>query len=143
MRIRKDTGSKARQLPGGKVNTRLLRWGMIAVTILGVVALSIGGIFTVVERAGASADVCPLGCPYTTIQAAINAALPGGTVTVGSGTYNEAITINKSLTLVGANVGVDPVTTSRGAESIIDASGHTIAVTVTAANVTINGFTIS
>lgn len=144
MRIRKDTGSMARQLPGRKVNTQLLRWGTIAVTILGMVALSIGGIFTVVERAGASADVCSLGCPYTSIQAAINAASSGGTVTVGSGTYNEKITINKPLSLVGANVGVNPVTSARGAESIIDASGvGAVAVTVTAANVTINGFTIT
>lgn len=144
MRIRKDSGSKASRLPGGKVNTRLLRWGMIAVTVLGMVALSVGGIFTIVERAGASADVCSLGCPYTTIQAAINAAVSGGTVTVGSGTYNEAITINKPLSLVGANVGVNPVTSSRSTESVIDASGKgTFAVTVTAANVTINGFTIT
>ncbi len=143
MRMRKDTGSKLRQGAGGKVNTRLLRWGMIITTMLGVVALSIGGIFTVVERAGATDDVCASGCPFTSIQAAINAASSGGTVTVGSGTYNEAITINKPLSLVGANVGVDPVTTARGAESIIDATGHAVAVTVTAANVTINGFTIS
>jgi hypothetical protein len=116
---------------------------MIAVTVLGMVALSIGGIFTIVERAGATDDVCSSGCPFTSIQAAINAASPGGTVTVGAGTYNEAITINKPLSLVGANVGINPVTSARGAESIIDATGHTVAVTVTAANVTVNGFTIT
>ena len=42
-----------------------------------------------------------------TIQAAIDAASPGDTINVATGTYNEDVTVNKSLTLNGAQAGVD------------------------------------
>jgi hypothetical protein len=38
---------------------------------------------------------------YTTIQAAINAAIDGDTISIKSGTYNENINLNKSLKLIG------------------------------------------
>src|SRR5262245_23631107 len=38
---------------------------------------------------------------YTSIQAAVNAALPGDTVLVYPGTYQEQVTINKSIKLQG------------------------------------------
>jgi parallel beta-helix repeat protein len=41
--------------------------------------------------------------PYSTIQAAINAANPGDTILVEAGTYPEYIVVNKSVTLKGAN----------------------------------------
>ena len=55
---------------------------------------------------------------YTTIQAAINAANNGDTIKVADATYNEAVDINKSLTLQGAQAGVDARTRS-GSESTI------------------------
>jgi len=39
---------------------------------------------------------------YTTIQKAINAAVPGDTIKVGIGVYYENIVINKSVELIGA-----------------------------------------
>ena len=36
---------------------------------------------------------------YLTIQLAVDQALPGATITVDSGTYEELVTINKPLTL--------------------------------------------
>ena len=47
--------------------------------------------------------VCPAGCNFTSIQDAINHAADGDTIQVMSGSYNEVITINRSVTLVGIN----------------------------------------
>src|SRR5207237_6257366 len=67
----------------------------------------------------------------STIQAAINAAAPAGdTIIVAAGTYTGNVTINKSVTLLGANAGRHPAVGThptapvgaRGAETIL-ASG--------------------
>jgi cell wall assembly regulator SMI1 len=69
---------------------------------------------------------------YPTIQAAIDAANPGDRVIVRAGSYWETIVINKSITVQGES------------GAIIEAGGLTgNAVTVTADNVTIKGFTIN
>jgi hypothetical protein len=53
--------------------------------------------------ASAAANVvCSSGCAFTSIQAAINAAAPGATITIGAGSYVENVVVNKSVTLKGA-----------------------------------------
>jgi hypothetical protein len=47
--------------------------------------------------------VCPSGCPFTKIQAALDAAKEGDTITVGPGVYRENLKITKSLSLSGAD----------------------------------------
>jgi parallel beta-helix repeat protein len=70
---------------------------------------------------------------YPTIQKAINAAKPGDTISVASGTYMERIFINKTLTLAGDNRN----------NTIIDADHDTGPVVfINASNVNITGFTI-
>jgi hypothetical protein len=94
------------------------------------------------------------GKTFCSIQAAIDDAttLAGHTITASAGTYAENITVNKEVTLKGAKFGTSGCDNSRGTgETIIMAatgSTATIAgtgstlISVTAANVTIDGFTI-
>jgi hypothetical protein len=87
------------------------------------------------------------GGTFTTIQLAINAANPGDTILVDAGTYNESVTVNKSVTLLGANAGVNPNTGTRGAETIVEPGPNSSfdtssVILVTASNVTIDGFTV-
>ena len=51
---------------------------------------------------------------YATIQAAVNAAPAGGTVTVDAGSYAETVAVNKPLTILGAQAGVDARGNARG-----------------------------
>ncbi len=49
-------------------------------------------------------DVCAKAqkCPYQSINAAIAAAAPGATITIGKGTYVENVVVDKELTLEGS-----------------------------------------
>ncbi|MBA7634965.1 hypothetical protein ES703_42564 [subsurface metagenome] len=79
--------------------------------------------------------------PFSSIQAAINAAELGDTVDVAKGTYNENVLIEERLTLLGAQHGEDPTVDGGrvGDESTINAAG----ITISADSVTVDGFTIT
>jgi hypothetical protein len=84
-------------------------------------------------------------CPFaahTTISAAVAAAGNGDQIDVCAGTYTETVTVNKFLTLRGAQAGVDARTRAvpPTAESVVNAPGGSFHVT--ASNVTIDGFTV-
>jgi|GEM_PF-3793504 len=64
-----------------------------------------------------------------------------GTVNVAKGTYNQAVVVDKALTLNGANAGKSG-TSSRGAETIITSTGADANISITASNVTVDGFSI-
>jgi len=69
---------------------------------------------------------------FTTIQAALNHANGGDIILVEAGTYNESVQVNKQVV-------IDAV--SGAEETLVNAeAGHVF--TVTANNVTINGFTV-
>ena len=57
---------------------------------------------------------------YSSVQAAINAAAPGSTITIGPGVYNESVTVNKPLTIVG----------KLGSEPTFSGGGSGIAITL-------------
>ncbi|HKB05407.1 MAG TPA: right-handed parallel beta-helix repeat-containing protein, partial [Gemmataceae bacterium] len=76
---------------------------------------------------------------FATIQAGVTAADVGGTVRVLPGLYNELVTVNKTLTLLGAQAGADARTGRVGApESVVNGSGFNL----TASNITVDGFVV-
>jgi hypothetical protein len=100
------------------------------------------------QATAASCDA--LGSASTTIQAAVAAAstLPGDTIKVCPGIYSEGVTVNKSVTLLGPQAGVDARSRSGAVadEAVLNGSGppgaHVTPLNVTANNVTIDGFTV-
>jgi hypothetical protein len=102
--------------------------------------------------AAAGGDGTPMK-PYQTITPAIPRVAAGGTIFVAAGTYNERLVIGKSLTMHGAQYGVDPTPTgartNAAAESVIDTTGlpvtnPNVAIDISSgvSNVTLDGFTV-
>ncbi len=103
--------------------------------MLGVISIKFQGMFAhgavvalVLLAGGASAatlTVCPSGCVYSSIQAAINAASAEDTILVQSGTYYENVNINKRLILRGSDTGAGkPAVDSSGSGSVITISSN-------------------
>jgi parallel beta-helix repeat protein len=80
--------------------------------------------------------VCQSGCEYTKIQDAIDAADPGHTIDVYSGTYYENVIVNKTLTLRGWN-------TWGGGKPVVDAKDTSDAFTLEADGIRLENFTVT
>jgi len=104
----------------------------LAALVLAVVAF--GGLAGSAGAAG-TVTVCSSGCDSTTIQGAVALASSGDTITVAAGTYVEDVTVDKTLTLLGAGAGSTTVSGPSGG------SGSTFAVA--APNVVVDGFRIT
>lgn len=78
---------------------------------------------------------------FQTISHAINIASSGDVIEISAGTFNEKVTLDKSLTLIGENAGLSGCDLSRQAESII-ASIDT-AIVIKASAVTLDGIQIN
>lgn len=101
------------------------------------------GLMNVFVDAAAANDngLGTVGDPKQLIQSGIDLVLSTGTVTVVGGDYTENLTIAKSLTLNGANQGTAGNGT-RATESRIDPATQSTAMTITANDVTVDGFQI-
>ena len=119
-----------------------------AVALAAALALAVGPAYAAgadwyVATTGSDANDCmTVSTPCQTIQAAVVKASDGDTIHVAAGAYPEPaggpLTINKTLTLLGAQNGVD-ARTRAGAESVItDPQGTSIA----ANEVVVDGFTV-
>jgi hypothetical protein len=108
-----------------------------------IVGVQAASILVVDDDGMASATDCNDTTPaYTTISAAVAAASAGDTIKVCPGLYAEQVQITKTLTLQGAQFGVDARTRPFVAsnESIIDDPCGP--VQIEADKVTLNGFTV-
>ena len=102
-----------------------------------MLVLSFGLVTAVPVAAAIYVGPAPL---YETIQEAVDAAEPGETIIVEPGVYSEDVSVNKTLTLEGAQAGVCAVGGRSGDESELIGS---IRVVSPAEDVTIDGFTIT
>ncbi len=110
----------------------------------------------IINHGGANNILLVGGGGYATIQAAINAASAGDTILIASGTYNENIVVNQSVTLIGsANTviqggflannglasGASVADFLKTAPSYTRAAGN--GVTITADNATLQNITVT
>ena len=104
---------------------------------------ALAGLFALVASA-ASAAVINVPADQPTIQAGINAASPGDVVIVASGVYVENLTLQKNITLQGAQSGV-PACNRVATETVVQpaAGGSPVLLinAVGAAGATVDGFT--
>lgn len=92
---------------------------------------------------GDGSDTCTVvNSNCSTIQGAINAATSGDTINVAAGNYPENLTLGKSLTLEGAQAGVDACGRAAN-ESVIATSGTLLTLQTGSADSIIDGFTFS
>ena len=106
---------------------RAWRLGLFALA-LAVLVLAGSG-----RASAATLSVCPSGCTYTTIAAALGAAHDGDKIAIGAGTYSGGFMIDKSVSLLGAGASATAIS---GGGQVVSVAGGQVA---TISDVTISG----
>lgn len=109
--------------------------------VAAIVASMLGGVLpepVAAQDPLAQYDVCASGCPYRSIQAAINAAAPGATVRVGPGTYTGNVTLRAKVKLLGAGAGTTVVQGS-GSQPVFLANNSAVQRDVVVEGLTVTG----
>lgn len=70
-----------------------------------IIAVATVAAASLLTAEASAATVCPSGCNFKSIQAAINVANAGDTIDIRAGTYIENVTVTKTLTLAGPSSG--------------------------------------
>ncbi len=93
---------------------------------------------------GTFADCNALNPTFNTIQGGVNGVAVNGTVKVCPGVYPELVTVNKTVTINGAQMGVDARTRpgTPALESVVTGNAGSTSFYVTSSDVTIDGFTV-
>ena len=113
--------------------------------VISLISLSTVPVFgqTTWNVPGDSTNTCTVAnSSCDTIQGAVNAASSGDTIIVAAGNYPENLTLGKSLTLQGAQAGIDACGRI-ASESVITASGTLLTLVTGSAGSVIDGFTFS
>ncbi|MEW6271425.1 MAG: hypothetical protein AB1689_19260 [Thermodesulfobacteriota bacterium] len=125
--------------------TRLSRALTVSFATLSLVALTAGVAaadrFVATTGSDAANDCSNSGAPCATIPFAVLQATAGETVQVGAGTYTGSVSIDKPLTLRGAQAGVPIASRTAGGtgETIVDARGLAAAISISSGGVTVEG----
>ena len=95
------------------------------------------------DRVGGGCNGTP--ATFFSIQAAVAAATSGDTIKVCPGNYTENVTVDKSVTLLGAQANVDARNRNTSSESRVDPvdAAATPTFNITASNVSLNGFLLT
>ncbi len=89
-----------------------------------------------------SSDCLSPATPCATVGGALVKAAGADTIHVAAGAYSEQVVIDKAVTILGPNAGVDPNTATRGAEAVFSGAGPIFTLqngTLGVSGVTIDG----
>ena len=83
--------------------------------------------------------MCPLGCRFATLAAAVAGTPAGGTIRICAGTYpTNSVSIDKNLTIIGAGSGSDPAV-----DTILSGGNTSRVLTILLATVTMQDLTVT